>query len=249
MKSEKLRLDLQVKLLRVLQEQEFERLGSARTTRVNVRVVAATNRDLMQMIEAKEFRADLYYRLSVFPVSLPPLRDRPEDIPALARHFMSSFRGSHEQRCGRPFLPETMEAMLAYDWPGNIRELQNFMERGVILSIGSVFQPPFTPSAAREHGSRCPQAGKLWKTPCGSIFCKLWTRTKWVLGGRQGTAAYLGVARTTLIAKMRRLGIESSRNAGYPGRASRQAGIRCHGMNGSIGLHKRGLSVSERCPR
>src|SRR5580698_7072925 len=127
-------LDLQVKLLRVLQEQEFERLGSARTTRVNVRVVAATNRDLSQMIEAKEFRADLYYRLSVFPVSLPPLRDRSEDIPALARHFMTRF-AERMHKTVEHISAETMEAMLAYDWPGNIRELQNFMERGVIVSV------------------------------------------------------------------------------------------------------------------
>src|ERR1700690_1075525 len=138
-------LDLQAKLLRVLQEQEFERLGSARTTRVNVRVVAATNRDLSQMIEAKEFRADLYYRLSVFPVSLPPLRDRAEDIPALARHFMTRF-AERMHKTVEHISAETMEAMLAYDWPGNIRELQNFMERGVIVSVGSMFQPPFIPS-------------------------------------------------------------------------------------------------------
>ena len=127
--------DLQAKLLRVLQEQEFERLGSARTTRVNVRVVAATNRDLMQMIEAREFRADLYYRLSVFPVSLPPLRDRPEDIPVLARFFMTKYAARLNKTLDS--IPSsTMEAMLAYDWPGNIRELQNFVERGVILSRG-----------------------------------------------------------------------------------------------------------------
>ena len=146
-------LDLQVKLLRVLQEQEFERLGSARTTRVNVRVVAATNRDLLQMIEAKEFRADLYYRLSVFPVSLPPLRDRPEDIPALARHFMT--RCADRMNKVVNYIPvETMEAMLAYDWPGNVRELQNFMERGVIRIAGFRISAALHPAAAQDHGCR-----------------------------------------------------------------------------------------------
>ncbi len=213
-------LDLQVKLLRVLQEQEFERLGSARTTRVNVRVVAATNRDLMQMIEAKEFRADLYYRLSVFPVSLPPLRNRPEDIPALALHFMTRC-AAHMNKVVDSIPAETMEAMLAYNWPGNIRELQNFMERGVILSVGSVFQPPFTPL---QRETMAVAAGrKTLEDAMREHILQALDQTKWVLGGRQGTAAYLGVARTTLIAKMRRLGIESSRTAGYSRGASRQA--------------------------
>jgi formate hydrogenlyase transcriptional activator len=213
-------LDLQVKLLRVLQEQEFERLGSTRTTRVNVRVVAATNRDLLQMIEAKEFRADLYYRLSVFPVSLPPLRIRPEDIPALALHFMTRC-AARMNKVVDSIPAETMEAMLAYDWPGNIRELQNFMERGVILSVGSVFQPPFTPL---QRKTTTVSAGrKTLEDAMREHILRALDQTKWVLGGRQGTAAYLGVARTTLIAKMRRLGIESSRKAGYTGSESRQA--------------------------
>ena len=213
-------LDLQVKLLRVLQEQEFERLGSARTTRVNVRVVAATNRDLMQMIEAKEFRTDLYYRLSVFPVSLPPLRNRPEDIPALAQHFMKRC-AARMNKMVDSIPAETMEAMLAYNWPGNIRELQNFMERGVILSVGSVFQPPFTPL---QRETTVVVAGrKTLEDAMREHILQALEQTKWVLGGRQGTAAYLGVARTTLIAKMRRLGIESSRTAGFTRGASRQA--------------------------
>jgi formate hydrogenlyase transcriptional activator len=212
-------LDLQVKLLRVLQEREFERLGSTRTTRVNVRVVAATNRDLLRMIEAKEFRADLYYRLSVFPVCLPPLRDRPEDIPALARHFMARC-AQRMNKLVESISPETMEAMLAYDWPGNIRELQNFMERGVILSLGSVFQRPFTPvqrTAVAVSGGR-----KTLEDAMRDHILQALDQTKWVLGGRHGTAAYLGVARTTLIAKMRRLGIESSRNGGYSRSTSHQ---------------------------
>jgi formate hydrogenlyase transcriptional activator len=211
-------LDLQVKLLRVLQEQEFERLGSGRTTRVNVRVVAATNRDLFQMVEAKEFRADLYYRLSVFPVSLPALRDRPEDIPALARHFMK-LCAERMNKAVKSIPPETMEAMLAYDWPGNIRELQNFMERGVIVSTGSVFEPPFVPS---QHKPAIVSAGrKTLEAAMREHILHALDQTRWVLGGRHGTAAYLGVARTTLIAKMRRLGIESSPRAGFSGGESR----------------------------
>jgi formate hydrogenlyase transcriptional activator len=213
-------LDLQVKLLRVLQEQEFERLGSTRTTRVNVRVVAATNRDLLQMIEAKEFRADLYYRLSVFPVSLPPLRSRPEDIPALALHFMTRC-AARMNKVVDTIPAETMEAMLAYDWPGNIRELQNFMERGVILSVGSVFQPPFTP--LQRKTTAVAAVRKTLEDAMREHILQALEQTKWVLGGRQGTAAYLGVARTTLIAKMRRLGIESSRAGGYTRSANRQA--------------------------
>jgi len=202
-------LDLQVKLLRVLQEQEFERLGSTRTTRVNVRVVAATNRDLLQMIEAKEFRADLYYRLSVFPVCLPPLRERSDDIPALARHFMATCSQRMNKHVEH-IPPETMEAMLAYDWPGNIRELQNFIERGVILSVGSIFQPPFTPSRRQSKG--VPSGRKTLEDAMREHILQALDQTKWVLGGRNGTAAYLGVARTTLIAKMRRLGIEAARH-------------------------------------
>jgi len=213
-------LDLQVKLLRVLQEQEFERLGGTRTTRVNVRVVAATNRDLMQMIETKEFRADLFYRLSVFPVSLPPLRNRPEDIPALALHFLTRC-AARMNKVVDSIPAKTMEAMLAYHWPGNIRELQNFMERGVILSAGSIFEPPFIPL---QRETLAVAAGrKTLEDAMREHILEALDQTKWVLGGRQGTAAYLGVARTTLIAKMRRLGIESSRTGGYTRGASRQA--------------------------
>ena len=213
-------LDLQAKLLRVLQEQEFERLGSTRTTRVNVRVVASTNRDLMQMVEAKEFRADLFYRLSVFPVSLPQLRDRAEDIPALARHFMTQFAARMNKVVD--FIPaETMQSMIAYHWPGNIRELQNFMERGVILSEGSTFQPPFTPLLRKTTAVAVGR--KTLEDAMRDHILQALDQTKWVLGGRQGTAAYLGVARTTLIAKMRRLGIESSRNAGFERNPGRQA--------------------------
>jgi formate hydrogenlyase transcriptional activator len=212
-------LDLQVKLLRVLQEQEFERLGSARTTRVNARVVAATNRDLLQMVEAKEFRADLYYRLSVFPVSLPSLRDRAEDIPALALHFMTR-SAQRMNKVVNSIPPAVMDAMLAYDWPGNIRELQNFMERGVILSAGPEFQPPFIPK--QRKAAVLSVGRKTLEDAMREHILQALDQTKWVLGGRQGTAAYLGVARTTLIAKMRRLGIDSSRAGGFSKNGSRQ---------------------------
>ena len=216
-------VDLQAKLLRVLQEQAFERLGSTRTTRVNVRVVAATNRDLLQMIDAKEFRSDLYYRLSVFPIFLPPLRDRPEDIPILARHFMSRYAARMNKEV-QTIPQETVEAMLAYDWPGNIRELQNFMERGVILSAGPVFEPPFMP--LRRDTVAIPAGRKTLEDAMREHILRALDQTQWVLGGRKGTAAYLGLARTTLIAKMRRLGIESSRNERQNANASRPDAFR-----------------------
>src|ERR1700722_11378179 len=144
-------LDLQVKLLRVLQEQEFERLGGTRSIRVNVRLVAATNRNLLQMVEDKEFRADLYYRLGVFPVSLPPLRERREDIPALARHFIARY-SERMNKVVEDIPSETMEAMLAYDWPGNVRQLQNFVEHGVIVSAGPEFRPPLGQLRSRTNG-------------------------------------------------------------------------------------------------
>ncbi len=199
-------LDLQAKLLRVLQEQEFERLGSARTTRVNVRLVAATNRDLLRMVENKEFRADLFYRLSVFPVSLPPLRDRAEDIPELARHFLTKY-AERMNKAVKEIPAQTLQAMLAYDWPGNIRELQNFMERGVILSAGSVFQPPFIPQ--RRQSSSVPVSRKTLEDATRDHVLQTLEETKWVVGGRHGAAARLGIARTTLLSKMRRLGIDN----------------------------------------
>jgi formate hydrogenlyase transcriptional activator len=213
-----LALDLQVKLLRVIQEQEFERLGSTRSIRVNVRLVAATHRDLVQMVENKEFRADLYYRLGVFPISLPPLRDRREDIPALVRHFVAKY-AEHMNKMVTEIPPETMEAMVAYDWPGNIRELQNFIERGVILSTGSVFQPPITPS--RRENSSAPAGRKTLEDATREHVLQTLEETKWVVGGRQGAAARLGIARTTLIAKMRRLGIELARDEAHPKTVSR----------------------------
>jgi formate hydrogenlyase transcriptional activator len=206
-------LDLQVKLLRVLQEQEFERLGSTRTTRVNVRVVAATHRDLSQMVDNKEFRADLFYRLSVFPISLPPLRERREDIPALVRHFVSKY--SERMNKLVELVPgETMDAMVAYDWPGNVRQLQNFIEHGVIVSRGAVFQPPV--GQLRSEKNDPPRNGKsvsvkTLEDATRDHVLQTLEETKWVVGGRHGAAARLGIARTTLLSKMRRLGIDAER--------------------------------------
>jgi formate hydrogenlyase transcriptional activator len=212
--------DLQVKLLRVLQEQEFERLGSTRTTRVNVRVVAATNRDLAQMIEEKQFRADLFYRLSVFPIQLPPLRDRREDIPALVRHFMTKY--AEEMNKMIEAIPtEAMDAMVSYDWPGNIRQLQNFVEHGVIISRGVAFEPP--PLQLQSKKAGLPKSRKTLEDAMREHIMQALEQTKWVVGGRHGTAAYLGVARTTLLAKMRRLGIESVREGLANRGAERQA--------------------------
>jgi formate hydrogenlyase transcriptional activator len=208
-------LDLQAKLLRVLQEQSFERLGSTRTSHVNVRVIAATNRDLAHMVENKEFRADLFYRLSVFPISLPALRDRREDIPGLVRHFVA--RCSERMNKIVEVIPsETMQAIVAYDWPGNIRQLQNFIEHGVIVSRGDVFQPALTQLQVQTTSSPAKPARTLEDATRDHILETL-KEANWVVGGRHGAAARLGLARTTLIAKMRRLGIESAMNEA-PGR-------------------------------
>jgi formate hydrogenlyase transcriptional activator len=212
--------DLQAKLLRVLQEQEFERLGSARTTRVNVRVVAATNRDLPQMIEEKQFRADLYYRLSVFPIHLPALRERREDIPLLVGYFVNKY--SERMRKLVDDIPAaTMDAMVAYDWPGNIRQLQNFVEHGVIVSTSFTFEPPLGQLHNRTAALR--RNRKTLEDAMREHILDALDQTKWVVGGRHGTAAYLGIARTTLLAKMRRLGIETVREGMRHGSAGRQA--------------------------
>ncbi|MGH9765704.1 MAG: sigma-54 interaction domain-containing protein, partial [Blastocatellia bacterium] len=211
-------LDLQAKLLRVLQEKEFERLGSSRTCRVNVRVVAATNRDLPRMVDDECFRSDLYYRLSVFPVLLPPLRDRAEDIPALVRHFVDKY-ARQMNKVSNSVPSETMEAMLSYEWPGNIRELQNFIERGIIISRGTVFQPNL--DELRRQRTRIRTVGSTLYEATRDHILRTLAEANWVIGGQNGAASRLGIPRTTLIAKMRRLGIEPpkgiarSANAAY----------------------------------
>jgi formate hydrogenlyase transcriptional activator len=213
-------LDLQAKLLRVLQEQTFERLGSTRTHRVNVRVVAATHRDLLQMVENKEFRADLFYRLSVFPISLPALRERSGDIPALARHFIAKY-AQRMDKVVEDVPLETMDAMVAYDWPGNVRQLQNFVEHGVIVSEGPVFQPAIGQLRARTES--LPKGGKTLEDATRDHILQTLAEAKWIVGGRRGAAARLGIARTTLLSKMRRLGIESSRDDAYDRSSSQRA--------------------------
>jgi transcriptional regulator with GAF, ATPase, and Fis domain len=196
-------LELQPKLLRVLQEREFERLGSGRTRQVDVRVIAATNQDLRRMVQEGKFRADLYYRLNVFPIELPPLRDRREDIPALAEHFVQKFAERHRKPIDQiPY--ELMQAMMNYDWPGNIRELQNLIERSVIMSPGRVLRS-LTRELNRPAVERTSR-GTLMDAERAHILAAL-EGTQWLVGGRNGAAARLGLPRTTLIAKMQKLGI------------------------------------------
>ena len=204
-------LEVQPKLLRVLQEREFERLGSGRTQHVDVRVIAATNQDLMQMVREKRFRADLYYRLNVLPIELPPLRERRQDIPALAHHFAQKFAERHRKQID--FVPgPVMEALMEYDWPGSIRELQNVIERCVILSAGTTLLLPgeeltrTTTRTATRSAQAAPSARTLRDAEREHILAVL-NGTRWMVGGRDGAAARLGLPRTTLIAKMQKLGI------------------------------------------
>lgn len=196
---------LQPKLLRVLQEQEFERLGSTRTHKVDVRLIAATNRDLTDMVSRGQFRSDLYYRLNVFPVVLPPLRARPEDIPALVTHFADIFG----RRIGREIEyipPETMSALNSYHWPGNIRELQNLIERAVILSTDGVLPNPL-PTTGTHPVAASTSATTTLRESERALILQTLEEVRWVIGGPKGAATKLGLKRTTLIHKMQKLGI------------------------------------------
>jgi formate hydrogenlyase transcriptional activator len=196
-------LELQPKLLRVLQEREFEAVGSTRTKQVDVRVVVATNRDLRQMVQDGEFREDLYYRLSIFPLSLPALRERKADIPEFVRYFVEQFAISMDKVI-ETIPEETMRSLVRHPWPGNIRELQNYVARGVILSTDGVFQPA--------PPEKCEPAPVEIQNPTLEdkvrreilVACQ---RANWKLGGPRGAAARLGLKRTTLFYKMKRLGI------------------------------------------
>ena len=199
-------VELQPKLLRALQEREFERLGSTRTKKVDVRLVAATNRDLERMVAEKQFRSDLYYRLNVFPIEVPPLRDRADDIPLLVRHFVQHF-ARRMNRVIETIPSETMQVLTRYRWPGNIRELQNLIERAVILSTGTVLRVPL--GDLRSTNNPIPDAGKhqtLEEAERALILATV-KDTKWVLSGPNGAATRLGVNRSTLQFRMKKLGI------------------------------------------
>jgi formate hydrogenlyase transcriptional activator len=200
-------LELQPKLLRVLQEREFERLGSSRTLRTDARLIAATNRDLTALVEEQKFREDLFYRLNVFPVHVPPLRERREDIPMLVRHFAQQF--ARRMKKSIDTIPaETMDALTQYDWPGNIRELQNLIERGVILSSGPALHVPLAALNGRRAGSAhdVHEMPTLEQAERRHILGAL-EGTRWVIGGPKGAAARLGMKRSTLQFRMRKLGI------------------------------------------
>ena len=218
-------LELQPKLLRVLQEKQFERLGNSATIHTDVRVVCATNRNLLEMVNERQFRADLFYRLNVFPIELPPLRERPEDIRLLAHHFAMGYAA----RMGRRFtsISEGFIAGLAqHTWPGNIRELQNFVERSAILSTGAVLSGSLPEPARRNISSGTVQTGSLPEPiPTDSsksnalveaqraLILQVLEQAEGVVGGRNGAAARLGMRRTTLIYKMQRLGINHRQNS------------------------------------
>ena len=199
---------LQPKLLRVLQEQEFERLGSTRTHQVDVRLVAATNRNLVEMVKRNEFRSDLYYRLDVCPIPLPPLRERREDIPALVEHFVEIYA----RRMGKEIahIPaETMSALVSYFWPGNIRELQNFIERSVILTSGNVLHPPL---ASLKSSAEAESLGPITLEDAERDHIrKILEETRWVVAGPNGAAARLGIKRSTLYFRMQKLGISRAK--------------------------------------
>jgi formate hydrogenlyase transcriptional activator len=218
-------LELQPKLLRVLQEREFERLGSSRTLHTDARLIAATNRDLESLVADQKFRSDLYYRLNVFPVRVPALRERPEDIPMLVRHFVQQF--SRRMSKAIDTIPsETMSMLLRYPWPGNIRELQNVIERAVIVTTGQVLNVPSDdlrlppaassiPSASANHrsnpgGDTRDMRGLLNEAERKQILSAL-EQANWIVAGPEGAAVRLGMKRSTLQSRMQKLGIRISR--------------------------------------
>jgi transcriptional regulator with GAF, ATPase, and Fis domain len=221
-------LELQPKLLRVLQEKQVERLGGGHTLHVDVRVIAATNQDLESMVEERKFRADLFYRLNVFPMTLPPLRERRDDIPLLAEYFVRKV--AQQQGKVIDAIPdEVMAALEDYDWPGNIRELQNVIERGVIMTTGSVLSRQTTeerlkPSVTtRAHIPEMAEpVGKTLADAERAHITATLRETNWVIGGPRGAAVQLGLPRTTLIAKMLRLGIANGNSRSRSGKSTKQ---------------------------
>jgi len=201
---------LQPKLLRVLQEQEFERLGGTHTHHVNVRLLAATNRPLHEMVKRAEFRIDLYYRLNVFPIRLPPLRERREDIPALVTHVIERVARRIGRRVER--VPaDTMAAFSSYEWPGNIRELQNLIERAVILANDGVLPNPLPPPGAESIVAAATPVATTMRDSERLLILNTLTAVGWVIGGARGAATRLGMNRSTLIARMKKLGIARPR--------------------------------------
>ena len=201
-------LALQPKLLRVLQEQEFERLGSGRTHQVDVRLVAATHRNLVEMVKRREFRGDLYYRLNVFPVSVPPLRARREDIPPLVEHFVEIYARRMNKQIEH-ISSQTMAALSSYQWPGNIRELQNFIERSLILTSGNVLECPL---ASLKSAAETESLGPITMEDAEREHIrKILEQTGWVVSGPNGAAARLGIKRSTLYFRMQKLGISRTK--------------------------------------
>jgi formate hydrogenlyase transcriptional activator len=237
-------LELQPKLLRALQEKEFERLGGSQTIRVDVRIVAATNQGLAEMVNARRFRADLYYRLNVFPIMLPALRERTEDIPPLVRHFVREFAGRMNKEIAG--IPEyVMERLRLHDWPGNIRELQNFIERAVLLTDGLLLDAPVRDLTRRTEATPDLPDRTLAEFERVHIAETL-RKTNWVVGGRAGAAAKLGLPRTTLIARMRKLGIERSAPEVFDGNSRASGGAAWREMAQSAGVT--GRSANQRGP-
>ena len=207
-------VELQPKLLRVLQEREFERLGSTRTRTADVRLVAATNRNLERMMAEKQFRTDLYYRLNVFPIEVPPLRERSEDIPLLVRHFVEHYARRMDKTI-ETIPSETIDALTCCRWPGNIRELQNLLERAVILSTGTVLRVPLRD--LHTHATPCQGSrshGTLEDAERAHILATL-RETNWVLSGPRGAATSLGMKRSTLQFRMKKLGVVRPANCGW----------------------------------
>jgi len=206
-------LGLQPKLLRVLQEKEFERLGSGRTHQIDVRLIAATHRDLTEMVSRNEFRSDLYYRLNVFPVLVPPVRERREDIQPLVSHFVEVFA----QRMGKridQISQATMNALIAYSWPGNVRELQNLIERAVIRSDNGVLPNPL-PGSKKEDADATTLSNGTFMDSQRAVILQTLRAAGGMIGGPQGAAARLGLKRTTLVSKMKKLGIYRPRRQGF----------------------------------
>jgi formate hydrogenlyase transcriptional activator len=225
-------IEIQPKLLRALQEREFERLGSTHTRKVNLRLVAATNRDLEKMVAAREFRSDLYYRLNVFPIRIPPLRDRREDIPLLASYFVERFAKQMQKKIDT--VPAAvMNALKAWDWPGNIRELENLIERAVILTRGRSLEAPFAefqttntelPPADLHEAKQVARERTNSRSERNSVaneyarkqhdaMVRALTESKGRVGGPDGAAAHLGINRTTLLARMKKFGIDGRQYA------------------------------------